>query len=170
MLVQPKELADAGFYFLGERDHTKCFYCGGGLHNWEMMDDPWYEHAKWYPTCEYLLRKKGLEFVTCVGEMYPLLKHPQMVNPQTMNNKTQEGSVTSQQNDVTQLVVETERLRKRVLQIQAEHTCKICLDRETDVVLLPCGHICCCKSCGHALRRCPLCRVQLKEIVKIFKS
>ena len=25
MLVQPKELADAGFYFLGSRDHTKCF-------------------------------------------------------------------------------------------------------------------------------------------------
>ena len=40
MLVQPKELADAGFYFLGARDHTKCVYCGGGLHNWETMDDP----------------------------------------------------------------------------------------------------------------------------------
>ena len=58
MLVQPKELAVAGFCFLGSCDRTKCFYCGGGLHNWEMTDDPWYEHAKWYPTCEYLLRKK----------------------------------------------------------------------------------------------------------------
>ena len=105
-----------------------------------------------------------------------------MAKPQTMNKKVQEGTVTSQQNDVIQLlvlvVVETEMLRKRVLQIpvQAEHTCKIYLDCESGVVILPCGHICYCKSCGCVLRtgRCPLCPVpvQLKEIVelKIFKS
>ena len=108
MLFQPKELADTGFYFLGSRDRTKCFYCGSGLHNWESTDDPWYEHAKWYPTCEYLLRKKGLEFVTRVGEMYPLFQDPQIRSkPQTENKKAQEGPVTLQQNDVTQLVFET---------------------------------------------------------------
>ena len=93
-----------------------------------------------------------------------------MVKTQTENKKVQEGPVTSQQNTVAQLVFETERLRNRVLQLQAEHTCKICLDLESDVVFLPCVHIRCCKSCGRVLRRCPLCRIQLKEIVKIFKS
>ena len=62
MLAQPKELADAGFYFLGVHNQTKCFYCGGGLQNWEMTDDPFFEHVKWYPNCEYLLRKKGFGF------------------------------------------------------------------------------------------------------------
>ena len=111
-----------------------------------------------------------MEFVTRVGEMYPLLKRPQMAKPQTVNKKVQEDPETSQQNDVTQLVIETEKLRKRVLQIQAEHTCKICLDHESDVVFLLCGHICSCKSCGHVLHRCLLCHIQLKNIVKLLKS
>lgn len=43
------ELAAAGFFFLGERDRVKCWYCNGGIQNWEYDDDPWIEHAKWFP-------------------------------------------------------------------------------------------------------------------------
>jgi len=44
-----KELASAGFYFLGKYDQVKCYYCNGGLQNWHYNDNPWFEHAKWYP-------------------------------------------------------------------------------------------------------------------------
>ena len=46
----PLQIVKAGFYFLGERDRVKCWYCNGGLQNWEPMDEPWKEHAKWFPT------------------------------------------------------------------------------------------------------------------------
>ena len=46
----PREIAAAGFFFLGERDRVKCWYCNGGLQNWELDDEPWIEHAKWFPT------------------------------------------------------------------------------------------------------------------------
>ena len=36
-------------FVLGERDRTKCWYCNGGLQNWRNDDDPWEEHAKWFP-------------------------------------------------------------------------------------------------------------------------
>ena len=55
--------ADTGFYYLGDRDRVKCFYCNGGLKNWEPTDDPFQEHAKWYPLCEYILKKRGVAFV-----------------------------------------------------------------------------------------------------------
>jgi hypothetical protein len=29
----------------GFGDNVKCFYCDGGLRNWEVGDDPWVEHA-----------------------------------------------------------------------------------------------------------------------------
>ena len=45
----------AGFYFLGERDRVKCWYCNGGLQNWEPLDELWSEHAKWFPT--YVFRR-----------------------------------------------------------------------------------------------------------------
>ncbi|EPY79957.1 baculoviral IAP repeat-containing protein 2 isoform 1 [Camelus ferus] len=47
--VQPDELAIAGFYYVGRNDDVKCFCCDGGLRCWESGDDPWVEHAKWFP-------------------------------------------------------------------------------------------------------------------------
>ena len=38
-----ESLANAGFYYIGRCDHVKCFYCDGGLRNWEVGDDPWFE-------------------------------------------------------------------------------------------------------------------------------
>ena len=34
---------------VGKRDTVQCFSCGGCLGNWEDGDDPWKEHAKWFP-------------------------------------------------------------------------------------------------------------------------
>ena len=56
----PPELVDAGFYYLGAGDRVTCFYCGGGLKNSEVKDNPWYEHAKFYPLCKYVLRKQSV--------------------------------------------------------------------------------------------------------------
>ena len=36
-------------FLVGERDRVKCWYCNGGLQNWERNDIPWEEHAKWFP-------------------------------------------------------------------------------------------------------------------------
>uniref|UniRef100_A0A8C3T932 Inhibitor of apoptosis protein n=1 Tax=Chelydra serpentina TaxID=8475 RepID=A0A8C3T932_CHESE len=57
--VRPEQLANAGFYYVGRNDDVKCFCCDGGLRCWESGDDPWIEHAKWFPRCGYLLRIKG---------------------------------------------------------------------------------------------------------------
>ena len=35
--------------FLGLSDQVKCFYCDGGLREWRDGDDPWQEHAGWFP-------------------------------------------------------------------------------------------------------------------------
>uniref|UniRef100_A0ABI0P0J7 RING-type domain-containing protein n=1 Tax=Bos taurus TaxID=9913 RepID=A0ABI0P0J7_BOVIN len=71
--VQPEQLASAGFYYVGRNDDVKCFCCDGGLRCWESGDDPWVEHAKWFPRCEFLIRMKGQEFVSEVQARYPHL-------------------------------------------------------------------------------------------------
>lgn len=35
--------------YVGKHDTVQCFSCGGCLGNWEDDDDPWKEHAKWFP-------------------------------------------------------------------------------------------------------------------------
>lgn len=55
--------ADAGFFYTGVKDCTICFFCGGGLKNWALNDDPWMAHAKWFHKCPFILLNKGLIFV-----------------------------------------------------------------------------------------------------------
>ncbi|XP_072677847.1 baculoviral IAP repeat-containing protein 2 isoform X2 [Canis lupus baileyi] len=71
--VRPEQLASAGFYYVGRNDDVKCFCCDGGLRCWESGDDPWVEHAKWFPRCEFLIRMKGQEFVDEIQARYPHL-------------------------------------------------------------------------------------------------
>ncbi|CAH2296880.1 baculoviral IAP repeat-containing 1-like [Pelobates cultripes] len=58
-LIEPALLAQAGFFFIGRRDHVQCFSCSGCLGNWLETDDPWKEHAKWFPECVFLRNMKS---------------------------------------------------------------------------------------------------------------
>ncbi|XP_067410201.1 baculoviral IAP repeat-containing protein 7 isoform X1 [Emydura macquarii macquarii] len=68
--LYPEQLARAGFFYTGQDDTVRCFYCDGSLRNWELGDDPWREHAKWFPRCEFLLQSRGREFVSSVQDSY----------------------------------------------------------------------------------------------------
>ncbi|XP_062593840.1 uncharacterized protein LOC134255334 [Saccostrea cucullata] len=47
--------------------------------------------------------------------------------------------------------------------------CQICFDKENEVVLNPCGHMCC-QNCASNLNLCPFCREGLKGRIKVYKS
>lgn len=53
--VRPRDLAQAGFYYLMEDDRVQCFCCGGMLGGWEQGDTAWEEHSKHYPICFFIL-------------------------------------------------------------------------------------------------------------------
>uniref|UniRef100_A0A8B9CR92 Leucine rich repeat and sterile alpha motif containing 1 n=1 Tax=Anser brachyrhynchus TaxID=132585 RepID=A0A8B9CR92_9AVES len=49
--------------------------------------------------------------------------------------------------------------------------CPFCsLFPQAQTVFLPCGHVCCCQTCGKQLRACPLCRKDITQHVRIFYS
>lgn len=52
--MDPKELAQAGFFYLGVSDKVQCFTCGGILHEWERTDDAMYEHYRHFPNCAFV--------------------------------------------------------------------------------------------------------------------
>ena len=72
---------NAGFYYKKYGDRVCCFYCGGRLFQWKGYDNPWYEHAKWFPLCEYLLKKRGVEYMKNVCSKHLNLKRFQIKNP-----------------------------------------------------------------------------------------
>uniref|UniRef100_A0A8C4VCW6 Leucine rich repeat and sterile alpha motif containing 1 n=1 Tax=Falco tinnunculus TaxID=100819 RepID=A0A8C4VCW6_FALTI len=48
--------------------------------------------------------------------------------------------------------------------------CVVCMEQETQMIFLPCGHVCCCQTCCERLRTCPLCRKDIAQRIRIFHS
>ena len=89
---KPSDLADAGFYYCGLSDHVRCFHCGKGLRNWEKDDLPWNEHARWYTECNYVLLKKGQDFIDKVRREKPPYIRSQ---PKPSTSQSAGGSATA---------------------------------------------------------------------------
>ncbi|XP_061192111.1 baculoviral IAP repeat-containing protein 2-like [Saccostrea echinata] len=292
MTQKPRDLALAGFLYAGYGDYTRCFFCGGGLRNWEPEDDPWIEHARWFPKCAFLRQNKGDEFValvqieheeqekleemettgnapsfqsnnptiasslsnsghTNVSNIYDLAsvqsvldmgysqqvvkeafdvlnfsKHKDDItgedlmniilsneesstgldtSPLTQNTKPDTRETSESVPSVSQNVIESgspkpgsnlgssenvSEVYKRLLNSksdQEEHSfsdtkslieenrklkdlrlCKICLENDASIAMLPCGHLCCCPDCAPAMRKCPICRQFVKGTVRTW--
>ncbi|XP_076821513.1 E3 ubiquitin-protein ligase XIAP-like isoform X1 [Clavelina lepadiformis] len=302
-------IAEAGFFSLNVNDKVKCHYCNGGLQNWQRNDEPWEEHAKWYPTCEFLLQQRGPDYVHSIVSRFPNIHRPtlrapgrdvppsqysqsysnvpstscapQIIDPQIQIEKERELLKEAMESDIAQTVIDmgydeklieeiikdyieehgkpyesaatlmdatlqyeekmeeekkqrerreleqmklaaqtnikqpmdvstTEgnfeqsfqelpgqalvanaaqlhdstlsrfpedkemvdeaELERKLEQLIDERICKVCLDKEADVVFIPCGHICCCIECTHALRTCPICREKIEKALRTYMS
>ncbi|XP_071425495.1 E3 ubiquitin-protein ligase XIAP isoform X3 [Pithys albifrons albifrons] len=147
--VEKERLAEAGFYSVGNGDHVVCFHCGGGLQEWKENEDPWDQHAKWFPGCRFLSKEKGIEFINNV--------HLRDV----CNDSTTEAA----EGTILPKDLSTEEKLRR---LQEEKLCKICMAKDVSVVFIPCGHLVACKDCAQVLSECPLCRSDIMKRQEIF--
>lgn len=46
--------------------------------------------------------------------------------------------------------------------------CSICLENPRTHVIIDCGHRCVCEQCAESLPACPLCRVQISRVIKVY--
>ena len=79
---------------------------------------------------------------------YHIAKHNiQILNNDNINNNT--------------IVIPTE------LEIFKTPECVICLEEESYIIFMPCGHFCTCMDCNKMLkdRKCPLCRSKIVKFV-----
>ncbi|KAJ3656929.1 hypothetical protein Zmor_015974 [Zophobas morio] len=66
--------------------------------------------------------------------------------------------------------------RKVEKQVRGDSRCVICCDNLIEVALYPCGHMCLCADCAKKQWRgggdghCPLCRVGIKDVMKVYRS
>ena len=130
--------------FTGRGDRVICFECGGGLKDWESGDDPWMEHAIWFPGCNFLLEKKGQNFIDLVRKT----KYDQMMN---------------QQQNIQIEISDPEAKREQ----EDLETCIICQDQARTLVFLPCGHLISCAGCYLQISSCPICRSEIEAVVPV---
>ena len=54
--------------------------------------------------------------------------------------------------------------------LKEQKMCKVCMDKDANIVFLPCGHLVSCVECAHALRKCAVCRAIIQGTVRTYAS
>ena len=162
-----------------------CFYCDGGLQNWEPNDDPWEEHAKHFPLCGFLNLVRSPRYVSNVqvgwntNEKKDLARsHSSMSSSSNFSNTSAENAKSRHQSSeddipkISETVENTvdQELKKENERLKDERLCKICADKELGVVFIPCAHFVTCTTCAASLTRCPVCRSTITSLVKTYLS
>ncbi|XP_071115058.1 putative inhibitor of apoptosis [Haliotis cracherodii] len=75
----------------------------------------------------------------------------------------QESLSTPPPSPQRQLVEENRALRD-------EGLCKVCLDKTSCVLFLPCAHLVTCMDCAPALRKCHVCRALIRGTVRVYNE
>nr|XP_022335805.1 putative inhibitor of apoptosis [Crassostrea virginica] len=128
-------LAEAGFFY--HQDYSiRCFSCSGNIaldrHDKESMqrlfEDPWINHAFLFPHCDLVEQVKGNPYILRALHRGYRLK----------------GVMTQ------------DYVLPRP--IQSTMQCHVCMQKELQVVFVPCGHVCACGGCASGLDKCAVCR------------
>ncbi|XP_013192085.1 death-associated inhibitor of apoptosis 1 isoform X2 [Amyelois transitella] len=162
MPQKPEDLAEAGFYYTGQGDKTKCYYCDGGLKDWEKDDVPWEQHARWFDRCYYVYLVKGRDYIKKVladsAAADSDLKDATASTSDPTSTATTASSTNTTNSDEEDKTVSDSKL------------CKICYEEERNVCFVPCGHVIACAKCALSTDKCPLCRADILNTLRLYFS
>lgn len=164
---KPKELAEAGFFYLGIGDGVTCFSCNGSLKDWEEDDKPWEQHARWFSECRYLKLLKGQYYIDIVLAKYNQAPKEKIYSVSMSSSST---PTTSSRDVDNELVERNQSCNNSDNKIISEKACKICYTHEYNTTFLPCGHIVACAKCASSVTKCPSCRKPLKDVIRVYFS
>lgn len=160
MRQKPEELAEAGFFYTGQGDKTKCFYCDGGLKDWEEDDVPWEQHARWFDRCAYVQVVKGREYIQKVLSEASVTSTPAAADEPAPAAAAPPAAEAKP-------VADSE---KEDPPVDDSRLCKICYVEERNVCFVPCGHVVACAKCALSTGKCPMCRRTFQNAVRLYFS
>jgi Inhibitor of Apoptosis domain/Zinc finger, C3HC4 type (RING finger) len=47
-IINPRQMVESGFFYIGRRDLAVCFSCGGNFQEFKAGDEPWKLHESYY--------------------------------------------------------------------------------------------------------------------------
>ena len=158
-------MAKAGFFYSGLGDLVKCAYCGVCLHQWQPDDDPISEHKKFNKNCKFVrLLQQTRNQSTYRNYNFS------MITKILFNRFTSLlQSISFYFKNIIYLYFNRSR-DNRLIANRFINICKICFNDDSNMLLLPCHHISTCLSCTMCTKCCPICRCEIKHVIKIYFS
>lgn len=95
--IQPEKLAQLGFYYIGQPDMVKCYFCRVEIGMWEDGDDVLTDHLRWSASCP-LIRRRDTTNIPLDAEELNRVLPPRSVDtcgPHVRQNVILEGNCHS---------------------------------------------------------------------------
>ena len=64
--------------------------------------------------------------------------------------------------------IDPEEIRKENQRLKNARLCKVCKDKDSTRLFLPCGHLSSCSLCSPALTKCPQCRSAFRGVLSVY--
>lgn len=151
------KLVDAGFFYCGIGDRVQCFYCGIVLHDWNLTDEPWEEHAYIGDKCGYLNAKKDKDFIKYAQEKLKLRREIIEARALELENKNKNDDEDSGNSSDDSPSLENNFAIR----------CKVCFKNNIETIFFNCCHAASCIDCALDLKDCVICRERLTVTMRI---
>ena len=165
-IVSPVDLVKARLFYCAPGDRVKCAFCGGIMYNWVTADIPLKEHLKHFPFCSFakvrtteILNQDYTNITQCsVHKSAEKIVHQLGYSDKLIRDGLEKlKGNTVKAVDLLGVIFEIESSSEQEnKKLDAAPTCKICMDGDITMVLLPCLHLLCCERCAKQLKKCPI--------------
>ena len=149
-------MAKAGFFYRGFGDIVTCSFCGVSLHKWLQNDDPIAEHRKFNANCKFICLLQDSN-------------HPRYNQTKLFINKfimfIQSIFSNLKSTIISYFYADS---GSRLYSNNYSNICKICLNEDSNILLLPCHHISTCSSYTLCTKFCPICRCKIESVIKVY--
>lgn len=179
---KPREMSRAGFfYWNSQADRVICFSCGVMVNGWKEFHDPWERHIESNQSCDFVKMMMGQDYIkskisrswrdrdTLYEEV--VVAATSAAAAAAVAAAVADGTVVyTSKSELVSEAIENSQLEAWENEQDGSKLCKICLDKEYDVILIPCAHIVCCTSCSFNVTTCPTCRKPFNNVMRIYFS
>ena len=146
-------MATAGLFYREFGDIVTCAFCGVSLHKWLQNNDPIAEHRKFNAKCKFIrllqdsnnLRNNRTnifinDVISFIQSIFSNFKST--INPYLYGDSGSRSFTNTNSN-----------------------IGNICLNEDSNILLLPCHYISTCISCTLCTKFCPICRCKIKDFI-----
>ena len=168
-----EEFVEAEMYYAGYEDCVKCFMCGTGFKSWRPRDHILASHVKHQKpfNCSYVRMILGDAVIFRILQD----KHDNLTRLQMqtiiVEAESLSDAVMKHYNPETRRALlgpppyKTEAELYTITQ-ELKLECVICLNSSPTIAYMPCGHLKTCASCSIGLKQCPVCRRDIKSLLR----
>ena len=156
-------LAEAGFFYSGNGDIVICAFCGIHLYRWLPKDDPFTEHKNFNKDCKFVTLFQDINNQPTIQYWELLMK----IKDACYNVIHYIRSTFSNLKNLI-IFYTHKRFSNKFLGNKFHSICKICLNEGANTLLLPCHHISTCHFCTICITFCPICRCEIKSVIKVY--